>query len=351
MRTDAWRRTARFFPYIIALAALLSALFGCAAAEELTITLPRDIRGFQDNTITVNCPADGTLTLQVLGDNRVWRVIAENEPVRAGENTFVWDGLAPYCERMDETTYTMRAELTQGGSVLTAEKGFTLLKCRQALVWAMGTSDVLERGGEKWYLEYDMIRDGVMIMEHYRADDLSEPFYTRKINAVGKSIRRFEWDTKWGRELLPAGAYVLRLYAEENPERVSEVHVTIKDEPEPELPVAVTGRIIPEEDADDETIWAMMTAPAVVVNLSSNKKSQDIYAEPSTASRSLGTVHGLSQSLEVLEIRDLETDEPQESCPHACQQLRVRLSYVPAAGDIIRKTVPKEDAVPLMDKV
>jgi putative protease len=54
---------------------------------------------------------------------------------------------------------------------------------------------------------------------------------------------------------------------------------------------------------------------------------------------------------EVLEIRDLETDEPQESCPHACQQLKLRLSYAPAAGDIIRKTMPKEDAVPLMDKV
>ncbi len=39
----------------------------------------------------------------------------------------------------------------------------------------------------------------------------------------------------------------------------------------------------------------------------------------------------------VLDIRDAETDLPQESCPHACQQLKVRFSTLPAAGDIIRK--------------
>ena len=46
--------------------------------------------------------------------------------------------------------------------------------------------------------------------------------------------------------------------------------------------------------------------------------------------------------IEVLEIRDAETDVPQESCPHACQQIKVRFSVQPSAGDIIRKEVAEK---------
>ncbi len=46
--------------------------------------------------------------------------------------------------------------------------------------------------------------------------------------------------------------------------------------------------------------------------------------------------------IEVLEIRDAETDVPQESCPHACQQIKVRFSVAPEARDIIRKVTPEK---------
>ena len=49
--------------------------------------------------------------------------------------------------------------------------------------------------------------------------------------------------------------------------------------------------------------------------------------------------------IEVLEIRDAETDVPQDSCPHACQQIKVRFSIAPVAGDIIRKTTPEKQGV------
>lgn len=49
--------------------------------------------------------------------------------------------------------------------------------------------------------------------------------------------------------------------------------------------------------------------------------------------------------IEVLEIRDAETDVPQDSCPHACQQIKVRFSIAPEAGDIIRKTTPEKQDV------
>ena len=49
--------------------------------------------------------------------------------------------------------------------------------------------------------------------------------------------------------------------------------------------------------------------------------------------------------IEVLEIRDAETEVPQDSCPHACQQIKVRFSIAPEAGDIIRKTTPEKQDV------
>ena len=46
---------------------------------------------------------------------------------------------------------------------------------------------------------------------------------------------------------------------------------------------------------------------------------------------------GTDTEAKVLEIRDAETDIPQESCPHACQKLKVRLSAMPEKGEILRR--------------
>ncbi len=52
--------------------------------------------------------------------------------------------------------------------------------------------------------------------------------------------------------------------------------------------------------------------------------------------------NGEDVPIEVLEIRDAETDVPQESCPHACQQIKVRFSVAPEARDIIRKVTSEK---------
>lgn len=46
---------------------------------------------------------------------------------------------------------------------------------------------------------------------------------------------------------------------------------------------------------------------------------------------------GTDTEAKVMEIRDAETDIPQESCPHACQKLKVRLSAMPEKGEILRR--------------
>lgn len=54
---------------------------------------------------------------------------------------------------------------------------------------------------------------------------------------------------------------------------------------------------------------------------------------------------GRDLPITVLEIRDAATDVAQASCPHACQQLKVRFSTAPEAGDIIRKESAEKQAL------
>ena len=66
---------------------------------------------------------------------------------------------------------------------------------------------------------------------------------------------------------------------------------------------AVTGDIMPDRDSTDSEIWAKMTAPATVIDIR-NTSHQKVYESPDSESRVLGTLHGQSQSLSVLEIRE-----------------------------------------------
>ena len=59
---------------------------------------------------------------------------------------------------------------------------------------------------------------------------------------------------------------------------------------------------------------------------------------------------GRDITAEVLEIRDRESGEAQDSCPHSKQRLRVRLSVCPAAGDLLRRSLPKEEAAKLSEE-
>ncbi len=59
---------------------------------------------------------------------------------------------------------------------------------------------------------------------------------------------------------------------------------------------------------------------------------------------------GRDITAEVLEIRDRESGEAQESCPHSKQRLRVRLSVCPAAGDLLRRSLSKEEAAKLSEE-
>lgn len=67
----------------------------------------------------------------------------------------------------------------------------------------------------------------------------------------------------------------------------------------PEETIYLTGELLPGSDDPDELLEKLY-APLVAVDIEATDH-QKIYEEPSTKSAVLGTVHGQSQGLEVLE--------------------------------------------------
>lgn len=260
--------------------------------------------GFSENTITVTAPENGQVTLQIVYGNRVYRIM-ENLPVSAGENTVTWNGLAANGERLIDGAYTLEATFTgASGATYQAKSNLTAKKCKQALLFALPSCDTLYlKDEDSWFIEYQMVRAGKMVVEYYRADDLTEILQTKTRSVPDEEVHKYAWDGKIGGKTAAEGDYVLRLYAKDNPDYVYEVRVTVHGGKSPSLPLTVTGPVVPERGMSDEEIWEIMMKPSVVTNRSQTGH-QKVYAEMRTNSESLGTLHGRSQAVEVLAVYD-----------------------------------------------
>ena len=285
----------------LVLALVLVCPLGALAAEKLAVQAPGSVRGYQENALTVTCPGAGQLTLTIEDDVNVYRVLACQ--AQAGENTVLWDGLGDHLERLPEGEYRIRAAwAAEDGRTLEAEDRFTLQRCLQALLFALPSGDTWQPGGE-WYVEFKLVREGRLVTEFYRAEDLSAPVETRRRSITGYRIGQYTWDGKLGGQAAEPGDYVLRFYAEETPAYAVDVPVRVSAEAAEAQPVAVTGAIMPEDGADDAAIWQLMTAPATVVDIKSTAH-QTVLARPDSSAKALGTLHGTTQTVEVMEVRD-----------------------------------------------
>ena len=276
---------------LILLLALLLSLTACARCEE-ALRAEGDIQGYRDNPLTILSPAEGEATLTVEDGLNTWRTL--KIPVRAGENICQWDGLGEHGERLAEGVYTLRLTLPDGTET---ETRINKIKDCQAVEWALPGSDTLYLEDNDWYAELDPVRQGNITMAVYRGEELLGSV-TR---SVSYGLQKWKWNGRLQGEAVPEGEYTLRFFGEENPDWTTALTVTVREGSRPEMPLFVTGSIMPEEGASPEELWALAEQPAVVADVG-NTAHLTIYAKQSTASQALGTVHGQSQALEVLEL-------------------------------------------------
>lgn len=271
---------------------LLLALTG--RAEGLRVKTDGDIIGFTENRLLISAPSAGRITVTVSSRDMVLRTLDFDVP--AGESGFIWDGLGVWEERIMDGTYTLTAVLNDE----TFSSPVTVGRCKQALLYAFPLRDTIHTNDENhWYAELGLVRGGTVVMEVRRNGEL----ITKRTREVSDDTPyRFAWTGKNGDSDLPEGVYTLVYYAENNPGRSISFDVTIVNDTSPVLPVEVTGPILPGRNDSAEAVWAKMQAPAVVISTGGPTTHQNVFAEPSTKSTLLGTLHNVSQCLEVLSL-------------------------------------------------
>lgn len=272
-----------------------------AMAEEIGLSVGGNVVGFGENTVTVTAPFDGELTLTVEDDLNVYRTMAFQ--VQAGQNALVWDGLGDNEQRLPTGKHTMTATLAgDQGETASGMLDIRVAKPNQAVIFALSNADnlYLDHQGE-WSVEVKMVREGKLTVAFYRADDLSQPLEIKRKTINAARIFEYEWDGKIDGKTVEPGEYVLRFYAEETPEYTRDVRVRVAAE-KPVMTISLTEDFMPERGMSDEEIWNLMMQPSIVLDVK-NTMDYEVRSEPGKkAGKALGTVHGQSQGLKLMEI-------------------------------------------------
>lgn len=278
-----------------ALLFVLLLLLSGALAEGLTLKVSGEITGFAENKVTVVAPVAGTITLTITDEYGTYRSFSRD--VMRGTTTLRWDGLGDNEERLRTGTYTLRGVLDARGTLYETSIKVKVGKAAQSLIFALPGADTLYLQDNSWFCEVRLTRAGTVCMDVYRAEDLNQ-----EVGQVKKSVadtEKVRWDGKIKGRALEPGAYVLRYYAQEAPERSVDIALTIAEGKAPTLPVAVTGPVLAQRGMTDAEIWAIMQKPSVVADLKEQTSHLTFRAEKSSKSAALGTLHGQSQGMEV----------------------------------------------------
>ena len=272
-----------------------------ALADELGLSAGGSVVGFAENTITVTAPFDGELTLRVEDSLNVYRTMTVR--VEAGQNKLTWDGLGDNEQRLPTGKSTLTATLAaDDGREATGELGIKVDKPKQAVIFALSSADCLYLDhADEWTVELKMVRSGKLTVAFYRADDLSTPLATKRKDISTTKVFEYAWDGKIDGAKVAPGAYLLRFYAEETPSYARDVLVTVQEK-KPSAAIGLTGTILPERGMTDADIWKLMMQPSVVLDVK-NTTDYEVRSEPGKkAGKVLGTVHGQSQGVSLLEI-------------------------------------------------
>ena len=262
-----------------------------------------NIHPYADNAFRVRTSEAGTLEIKIHDNICIYRTISQVIP--SGETIIHWDGCGYNKEKLYEKIYTITSKLkTDSGMVYTVSYDSPVEYAAQCLQYALPSSDTIYLDNpDSWFLEYRTVTKGTIAIEFRSVNDQND-LYLYTIAATGGKIAKKDFSAITGKKSIPhVGEYILTVYENSKSEEkyVSSIQI-VQESPNPE-PVTVTGEIMADVTMSDSEIWEMMMKPSVVVDID-YFKHQNVYAEPDTASTTLGTVHGQTQGLKVIRIEE-----------------------------------------------
>ena len=272
------------------------------AEPRLLIESPTTLRPFEPGRLVINLPEDGTLTVLVEDAVGQEKPVAEQMPVKQGELALAYDATSWGGMPLREGEYTLRAVLMgQSGLIHAGSAGFTCGRPAAVLEDALPKSPSLyQRQDEVWFLDCSVTGACTIYFEVYANEEMTRlaASVRKKLNNAGQF--RIAWTGRKNGDSLKPGTYHCVAYASGAKERGFRFQVELLEGREPKAELSPTGALLPaSREARD--VWEAMTRPMVVVDIEATAH-QRLYQEPDPDSPVMGTVHGQSQALEVVEV-------------------------------------------------
>lgn len=299
-------RPARVLAFLLCLSLCLlslpASLAESPAESALTLSLPKEVKGYAHCEITVTAPAAGDLLLTLYDSlDNPW--LYRREQLTDGENLLSWDGRGAGGELLMSGPYRFEAVFSAAdGREFTASASFDVRGYAPALALALPSSETLYLdGGESWFVECWVPNACIVAMDVLDAS--GNPVYTKSVSMGDRDRDVIRWDgTGSNHRKLTPGEYTVHLYPKKNPDFDYTWPLTVA-EAAPEKPaVAVTGPVIPERGMSDAEIWEIMMKPSVVVNATGSSSRFVLRESPTNRSAAVGLVCCATQGLDVLAI-------------------------------------------------
>lgn len=286
--------------FFLILFSILSSL--CFAENEFDVIRVGNIITYGDNHFKVKAPEDGRLIISVHDDICEYRLMEWN--INCGENMLQWDGCGFNREKLYSKIYTISCTFEgQSGAVYTNSFNSPIAFTDQALQYALPSSKILYLDQpDDWFIEFRTVMDGTVILE-FDPNNLETERVSYTFSTSGGKINREKF-ASFKRKRDPApGMYTVYVYEASKPDDKVAFSLEINKNAPDKTPVFITGEIMPDRSMNEQEIWDLMMRPSVVIDIDFFDH-QNVYDKPDKSSRSLGTLHGQTQCLNVIRINN-----------------------------------------------
>ena len=274
----------------------------CYASDDFSVVRVGNIITYGNNRFRITSPESGHMIISVHDDICEYRSMEWD--VQAGETEVSWDGCGFNREKLYPKTYTITCTLTgDSGTVYTKSFNSPVAFTDQALQYALPSSDTLYLNQpDEWFIEFRTVLTGTVIIEFRPAEKENERISFTFTTKGGRIYRKMYSDFTGNTDMAP-GEYTIYVYEVSKPHEAFAFPIHIEKDPPDREPVFITGEIMPDRSMSPQEIWELMMKPSVVIDIDFFDH-QKVYERKNLQSRSLGTLHGQTQCLKVIQTED-----------------------------------------------
>lgn len=295
------RRLPALLTALLLLAApVLPRALASPASGHLDVDAPASVRPFETALLVLRVPEAGTLAVEVTGPRGAEKPLVSAMAVKEGVLPLPWNatsfGGMPLSPGKHELIFQLRG---QSGEGYQRRETVMVERPAPALEYALPCREsVYQRDSSPFFMDCSVTARCDVHVELYADEALS-----RRVASVRKRLDNagiFRVSLNGVGKLSP-GTYYGAAFLAGDKEKASRFTLTVLAGRAPKLTLADTGALLPDA-ADDASVWAAMTTPLAVATAEA-MAHQPLYEKPSVKAKVVGTVHGQSQGLEVLQSK------------------------------------------------